>query len=156
MRWRERILNAGREARQVIEWDGNLFMTHGLRFVRTVGVLSVLIGSMSPSVQAQQPSDSPDTEFLQRIRAALTQPQLVTTGAGSLFEGMRPDWRQFGVLTFLPPDTSGEFIRVRVPIGALVGRAAHAVAVSRHHREEQSAHDDVARVVAALEKHQTR
>jgi hypothetical protein len=131
-------------------------MTHGVRFVRTIGVLTVLIGSMSPSVQAQQPSDSPDPEFLQRIRAALTQPQLVTTGAPWLFDGTRPDGRKFGVLTFLPPDTSGEFVRVKVPIGALVGRVAHAVAVSRHHREEQSAHDDVARVVAALEKPQTK
>jgi hypothetical protein len=134
----------------------DLLMTNGFRVVRTVGVLSVLIGSMSPSVQAQQPSDSSDPATLQKIRTALTQPQLVTTGAPSLFDGTRPDGRQFGVLTFLPPDTPGEFIRVRVPVGALVSRAAHSAAAAQHRRAEKSAHDDVIHVAAALQKPPTK
>jgi hypothetical protein len=131
-------------------------MTNAFRVVRTICVASLVTGLMGASVQAQPPSDSPDAEFLQRIRAALAQDQLVTIGAPSLFDGTTPVERHFGFLTFLPPDTPGEFVRVRVPIGALVSRAAHSAAAAQHHRAERSAHDEVIHVVAALQKPPTK
>jgi hypothetical protein len=134
----------------------DVLMTNGCRVVRTICVASLVTGLMSASVRAQQPpSDSPDAEHLQRIRVALTQP-LVTTGAPSLFDGTAPVERHLGFLTFLPPDTRGEFIRVGVPIGAIVSRTTHALAAAQRHRAEKAAHDDVARVVAALEKSQIK
>jgi hypothetical protein len=133
-----------------------VLMTSGIRVVRAIGMASLAGGLIGASVQAQQMSDSSDAELLLRVRAALTQQQLVTTGAPSLFDGTRPVERQFGFLTFLPPDTPGEFVRVRVPIGAIVGRAAHSVAAAQRHRSESAAHDDVLRVVAALQKPPTK
>jgi hypothetical protein len=34
---------------------------------------------------------------------------------------------RIGDLTFVPPDTPGQFLAIRVPIGELVTRAAHSI-----------------------------
>jgi hypothetical protein len=122
-----------------------------LPFVRMVLLLGLVVGWMGASVRGQQQSNPTDSESLIRIRAALTQ-QLVTTGSPSLFGPAVHDEWHVGVFTLLPPNAPGEFIRVRVPIGALVVRAAHSVAASQHRRAEESAHDEVVRALATLQK----
>jgi hypothetical protein len=121
------------------------------RVIRMVFVSALVVGPMAASVRGQQQSNPTDPESLIRIRAALAQ-QLVTTGSPSLFGPTVHDEWHLGVFTLLPPDTPGEFIRIRVPIGALVVRAAHSVAASQHRHAEESAHDEVVRALAALQK----
>jgi hypothetical protein len=131
-------------------------MTGALRVVRALSLVSLVMGLMRTSVLGQEQPNSMASESLERIHAALARPQLVTTGAPSLFDGTKPDERHFGGLTFLPPDTAGEFVRVRVPVGAIVSRAARSVAASQHHRAETSAHDDVVRALAAWQQAQAK
>src|SRR5882724_2433181 len=109
------------------------------------------MGRMGASVRGQQQSNPTDSESLIRLRAALAQ-QLVTTGSPSLLGSTVHDEWHLGVFTLLPPDTPGEFIRVRVPIGALVARASRSVAASQHRHAEESAHDEVVRALATLQK----
>jgi hypothetical protein len=52
------------------------------------------------------------------------------------------------VLTFLPPDTPGEFVRVAFPVGALVSHAVHSTSAARRGHAEKRAHAEVARALA--------
>lgn len=118
--------------------------------VRTFPAAIVLIGALAcplSPVNAQQ-SDSPGS--LERVRVALQRPQ-------SLTGGLNPpalDERRIGPLTFAPPEARGEFVRVRVPVGALVGRLTHSIAAARHRRAERAARVEVASVRAELQKAQ--
>lgn len=67
-----------------------------------------------------------------------------------------PAPRTFGVFTLVPPHGRGEMIRVSVPIGALVSRAARSVAAANRRRHEADARrevqDDLARLLAGKRK----
>ena len=55
--------------------------------------------------------------------------------------------RRLGILTLTPPQTSGEFVSVVVPVGEIAMRAAHIVAAAQHRRTERQAHDEVLRAI---------
>jgi hypothetical protein len=61
-----------------------------------------------------------------------------------------PNWieppapKRFGVFTVMAPDQPGEFVRVSVPVGALVMRAVHAIGDAQHRRAEEKARKEVA------------
>jgi hypothetical protein len=96
------------------------------------------------TAQAAQAADPASPSSIERVRAALMSnppPLVIPSG---------PDEWHLGVLTFLPPDTPGELIRVRLPIGALAAQAARAVTAAQHRREERAAKEEVARALAAF------
>jgi hypothetical protein len=100
---------------------------------------------LATSAEAQQPVSA---ETLERVRLALqsSPPQPGLTSPTPLV-GTAPEIKRFGILTLLPPDTSGEIVSVRVPVGDLATRAARAVAAVQHRRAERRAHEDVVRAL---------
>ena len=66
------------------------------------------------------------------------------------------NWEPLGILTFTEPNIPGEFVSVGVPIGDLVSRVAHSMAAAQYRRAEKAAHDEVAEVVAELQKATTK
>lgn len=118
------------------------------RLVRAYAARIALIGALAcplTPLHAQQ-SDSPPS--LERVRVALQRPQSLS---GAVIPP-EPEERRLGPLTFAPPKTRGEFVRVRVPVGALVGRLTHSIAAAHHRRAERAAREEVARVRAELQK----
>jgi hypothetical protein len=63
-----------------------------------------------------------------------------------------PAERRFGILTVVPPDTRGEFVSVRVPIGALVTGVAKSIASAQHRRAEKAARAEVAKALEEFRK----
>ncbi|MFN8061872.1 MAG: hypothetical protein U0Q12_22125 [Vicinamibacterales bacterium] len=59
-----------------------------------------------------------------------------------------------GFVTLLPPDTPGEFIKVVVPVGALVSHAIHRVGDANRRRAERAVRDDVLRELREFQKRQ--
>ena len=59
--------------------------------------------------------------------------------------------RRLGMLTLVAPDTNGEIVKVRVPIGDLVSRAAHGVSNARRRRAERHAREEVSRALRDFE-----
>ena len=115
--------------------------------MKSMLLVAVLLGGMDRLLSAQvapQPAEPVSPSSVERVRAALmsSPPSLVIPSV--------PDERRLGVLTFVPPDAPGEFVRVRVPIGAFAVQAAHAVAAAHHRRQERAAREEVARELAAF------
>ena len=116
-------------------------------------VITALVGGVI-SLRAQQ--SEPSSVSLERIRAALQTPQPITSDGVPLFVPIKPDEFRLGVLTFVPPDTPGQFVSIRVPVGALVSRAAHSIAAAQHRRTERAARDEVAKVLAEFQQSQPK
>lgn len=81
---------------------------------------------------------------VERIALALEEPTPVIR--------VTPPWvtvgpKTVGIFTILPPERPGEFLRVSIPIGALVSRAVAGVAAAKHRRQEAAARREV---IAAL------
>jgi hypothetical protein len=116
-------------------------------------LVAALLGGIH-SVWAQQPEHSPAS--VERIRIALESPQPPLSIDGVPFFGpTKPDEAHWGVLTFVPPDSPGQFVSVRVPVGDLVSRAAHSVAAAQH-RAEKAAHAEVVKALEEFERAQAR
>jgi hypothetical protein len=62
-----------------------------------------------------------------------------------------PPSTRIGVLGLVPPDTNGEIVKVVVPIGELVSRAAHGVSSARRRRAERNAREQVTRELRELQ-----
>jgi hypothetical protein len=107
------------------------------------------------AVKAQQPE--PPSTLIQRVQSALQSPQPSITGEVLLAPppGKPEGWR-VGVLTFLPPEAPGQFVRIGVPIGALASHAVRSVATARHRRSESAARRDVALALAAFRQAQAK
>jgi hypothetical protein len=106
-------------------------------------------------VEAQEVNAPSSSASLERVRVALQQREPSPLIVGPMIPLSPDEWR-FGILTFLPPDTRGEFIRVRVPIGALVSGVAHSIAATRHHRAEKAAREAVAKALEEFRKAEAR
>ena len=119
-----------------------------------MGILCVAISAAgAQTAVAQEPDASQSSASVERVRAALQSAPSITDHA--LF-APAPDTMRLGPLTFVPPETPGQFVAVRVPIGAFASRAAHSLAVAQHHRVEGAARRAVAQVVVALQKTQAK
>lgn len=113
--------------------------------------IAAVLGGVQ-SVWAQQPPAS-----VERIRIALESPQPSLSIDGLPFFGpTKPDETHFGTLTFVRPDSPGQFVNIIVPVGVLVSRAAHSIAAAQHHRAEKAAHAEVVKALAEFEKAQAR
>jgi len=129
-------------------------MANNASFV--IVVIAALACSYALTVLKAQEVNSPSSSAsLERVRVALQQRQPSPVIVGPLVPIPPDEWR-FGILTFLPPDTRGEFVRVRVPIGALVSGVAHSIAATQRHRDEKAAREDVAKALEEFRKAQTR
>jgi hypothetical protein len=111
-------------------------------------VIAAMTGGVH-SLWAQQPPAS-----VERIRIALESPQPPLNIDGA--RPTKPDETHWGVLTFVAPDSPGQMLKVRVPVGDLVGRAAHSVAASQHRRAEKAAHAEAVKALAEFERAQVR
>jgi hypothetical protein len=77
----------------------------------------------------------------QRLKASPpSQPRLIIR-ADELFPLTAPP--SLGGLTLVPPQTSGEVIRVALPVGELVSRAARSISDANHRRAERKADERV-------------
>ena len=47
------------------------------------------------------------------------------------------------MFTLVPPNTNGELIRISIPVGELVSRAARAISDANHRRAERKADERV-------------
>jgi hypothetical protein len=93
---------------------------------------------------------------LKRIRDALQNPQHLISSDVPLIAPSKPADVQLGGLTFLQPDSPGQFVSIRVPVGALVGRAVHSIAATQHRRAENAAHDEVEKAFAEFQRAQAK
>jgi hypothetical protein len=112
-------------------------------------------GVMSVRAQQSEPSE-PSSASLQRIRSALQSPQHLISGDVPLIAPSKPDEVQLGALTFLAPDSPGQFVSIRAPVGALVSRAAHAVVTAQRRRAANAARDEVAKALAEFQRAQPK
>jgi hypothetical protein len=111
-----------------------------MRFARRGAVCFAPIFGLSTSAHAQQSESAGSVESL---RAALQKwPPSILIPA---LPWVAPNPRRLGILTLVPPDTNGEMIKVVVPVGELVSRAAHGVANAQRRRAEQRARENVSR-----------
>ncbi len=121
-----------------------------------IAVLAALASPCSLAlVQAQEVAAPSSSASQERIRVALQQRPPSPLIVGPMVP-IPPDGRRFGILTFLPPDTRGQFVRVGVPIGALGSGVAHSMAATQHRHAERAAREDVARALEEFRKGQTR
>jgi hypothetical protein len=97
-----------------------------------------VIAAPGTSLAGQQPPSS--ALSLERVRLALHSQAEIQIAP-------EPD-RKLGFLTLVPPTTTGEMIRVRVPIGELASRAGHAINKTRRNRAERAARNEVFRSLA--------
>jgi len=126
-----------------------------LNGVGTLLLVTVAVFGSVPSVGAQQ--SKPSTASVERIRAALQRPQQPINSNGvPIFAPSKPDEFHWGILAFLPPDTPGQFVSVRVPVGDLVSRAAHSVAAAQHRRAENAAHAEVVKALVEFQNAQLK
>jgi hypothetical protein len=125
---------------------------------RTVLAAIAVIVCGVASVRAQQTDGaaSQDSPSLKRIRAALEVPCPIGGDGASLFAPTKPKAFRLGVVTFVPPDTAGQFIAIRVPIGDIISRAAHSISAAQRRRAEKAAHAEVMKAVADFQKAQPK
>jgi hypothetical protein len=115
------------------------------------GVLTlVLVAVTSVAARAQDPAPeqaAPFTPSQERIRAALQQ-QAWISASQNLFAPAPSHDFHLGPLTFVSPDTRGQFVAVKVPIGELAMSTVHSVAAARQRRAERAAHAEVVEALA--------
>jgi hypothetical protein len=130
-------------------------MSQGTRnTVRTLLVVIMALSGDVLSVRAQQ--SEPSAASLKRLRDALQNPQHLISSDVPLIAPSKPDDVQLGGLTFLPPDSPGELVSIRVRVGAFVGRAVHSFAATQHRRAENAARDEVEKVFAGFQRAQAK
>jgi hypothetical protein len=97
-------------------------------------VLLVLVGIGVGSARAEQAEPK-------RINAALQTPPKLIIRPEDLFPLTPPT--RLGMLTLVPPENNGEVVRVSVPVGELVSKAARAISDANHRRAERKADERV-------------
>jgi hypothetical protein len=125
---------------------------NGMRALLVI-ITALVVGVISVRAQESEPS----SVSLKRIRAALQSPQQPISSDGvPLFGPIKPDEVRLGALTFRPLDTPGQFVSIRVPVGAVASRAAHSIVAAKHRRAENAARDEVARALAEFQRAQSK
>jgi hypothetical protein len=127
-----------------------------VRWTLLIAVAAIVTGAASVRAQQPESSASVSSSSVERVRTGLQAQQAITSDGTGLFAPTKPDEFRLGLLTFVPPDATGQFISIRVPVGALASRAAHSIAAAQHRRAERAAGDEVAKVVAELQKAQPK
>ena len=107
-----------------------------MRYFGRIGFLIVtgILGGAVPSVCAEQAEPK-------QINPALQTPPRLIIRSQDLFPLTRPT--RLGMFTLVSPQTNGEVVRVSIPFGELVSRAAQAVSDANHRRAERKADERV-------------
>jgi len=100
----------------------------------SAGAIALCCGQTA-SVAAEQFQPKPNDVAVQT-----TQPRLIIRPE-DLFPIMRPT--RLGMLTLQPPQTTGEVVRISIPVGELVSKAARALSDANHRRAERDADERV-------------
>jgi hypothetical protein len=112
--------------------------------MRIVGVGAILVAvALIAPVGAQQ-SDQPVSESL---KLALQKPQSFRLLIPTDPPWITPQPTTVGILTIASPDRNGEMLKVAVPVGELMTRAAHAISQVRYRRAEKQARAEVQRAL---------
>lgn len=107
-------------------------------------VLGILVGALAvaPALQAQVTERA-----VERVSVALLRPLRLDSG---VFSWTNPSPRKLGVFTIEPPTAPGEVLRVRLPIGELVSKAARSVTAAHQGRREAAARREVEAALRAF------
>lgn len=103
--------------------------------------LAVVVSSLGIAIGS---ATAEQTDPKRTIQPPQPQPRLIIR-ADELFP-LTPS--RIGMFTVVPPERDGEFIRVAIPVGELVSRAARAVSNANHRRAERKADERVRNDVA--------
>lgn len=108
----------------------------------------VLAFCLVTSARAQQ-ADQPVS--VESVRLALQKAPQASLLTSSALSWIGPTPTRFGIFTFVPPDTRGGLVKVTVPVGNLVSRAASAVSSVQRRHAERNAHEEVVRALQAFQ-----
>ena len=103
----------------------------------------LLVGLGLPSLLRAQGND----RSVARISAALQRQSQIGSSASTWTE---PPPKKLGMLTLVSPTEPGEMVRLRVPIGELLSRAAQGVSAANQRRRETSARHEVQKSLSAF------
>jgi hypothetical protein len=98
-------------------------------------ILLVVVGIGFGSARAEQ------AEPPKRINAAFQTPPNLIIRSEELFPLTPPT--RLGMLTLVPPENNGEVVRVSVPVGEGISKAARAISNANHRRGERKADERV-------------
>ena len=113
-----------------------------MKFAETaLGVLAICLG-LPPLLLAQENDRS-----VARISAALQRQSQLGSSALTWTE---PPPKKLGILTLVSPTEPGEMVRLRLPIGELLSKAAHGVSAANQRRRETSARHEVQKALSAF------
>ena len=106
-------------------------------------LVALVVGlGLPPLLLAQENGRS-----VERVSVAL---QRQSPLGSSAFTWTEPPSRKLGIFTLVPPGGPGEMVRLRLPIGELVSKAAHSISAANQRRRETSARHEVRRVLSAF------
>jgi len=113
-----------------------------VKFAATaLGVLMAGLGL--PSLLLAQERD----RSVERVRAGL---QRQSQPGSSVLTWTEPPPKKLGIFTLVSPREPGEMVRLRLPIGELVAKAAQGVSAANQRRRETSARHDVQKALTAF------
>ena len=113
-----------------------------MRLVSAALVALVFVLGLPPLLLAQEKDRS-----VERVSAALQrQSQL----GSSVFNWTEPPPRKLGIVALVPSAEPGEVVRLRLPIGELVSKAAHGISAANQRRRETAARHEVQKVLSAF------
>ena len=84
---------------------------------------------------------------VERISAALQRQSQISSSALTWTE---PLPKKLGIFALVPPTEPGEMVRLRIPIGELVSKAARGVSAANQRRRETSARLEVQKALTAF------
>ena len=107
-------------------------------------VVGILVGALAvaPTLQAQVTDRA-----VERVAVALLRPPQLNSG---VFSWTNPSPRKLGVLTIEPATAPGQVLRVRLPIGELVSKAARSLTAAHQRRREAATRREVEAALSAF------
>jgi|SRR5689334_18559208 hypothetical protein len=107
-----------------------------MNIMRTIAAVAVSFLCWIATVSADQLARDP-----KQIDSAIQPQTKLIIRPEELFPLTRPT--RLGMFTLQPPQTTGEVIRVSIPVGELVSKAARALSDANHRRSERKADERV-------------
>jgi hypothetical protein len=114
------------------------------------GSAFVLALSVAARVGAQQAEPPVSAE---KLRIALQNPQ-PSILIPAVRQWVDPAPTRLGFLTLVPPDRKGEMVKVAIPVGALVTRAARSISSAQRRRAERKGREKVLRELESFQAKQ--
>src|SRR4051794_26310236 len=113
-----------------------------MKLARAVLVASTIGCCLSPALLAQAKDRT-----VERVSAALQRQSGFVSSLGSWIE---PPPKKLGILTLETPKETGEMVRLSLPVGELVSRAAQRISAANQLRRETAARQDVQKAISTF------